>query len=84
MSCFPILIEEELFVGEMEKDTETRPEEIQTEKGIETQITDAEGPPPSTPDQDDAEHKVGHQVDDNIHVNISWRTWIVVFISCFA
>jgi hypothetical protein len=68
----------------MEKETETRPEEIQMEKGIETQVTDSEAPPPSTPDQDDSEHKVGHQSDDNVHVNISWRTWVVVFISCFA
>lgn len=67
----------------MEKEME-RSDEIQTEKGIDAQVTDTEAAPPSTPDQYDSEHKVGHQIDDNIPAIITWRTWVVVFISCFA
>lgn len=62
---------------------EDRPEEmLSSEKGLE--VTNTEAAPPSTPDGFDSEHRVGHQSDDDIHINLSWRSWIVVFISCFA
>lgn len=32
----------------------------------------------------DSEHRVGHQADDDIHISLSWRSWVVVFMSCFA
>ncbi|KAF8862496.1 MFS general substrate transporter [Acephala macrosclerotiorum] len=69
----------------MENKTEDRPEEIlPSEKGLEATNTETT-PPPSTPsDGVDSEHRVGHQSDDDIHIDLSWRSWVVVFISCFA
>ncbi|KAH6661737.1 major facilitator superfamily domain-containing protein [Halenospora varia] len=32
----------------------------------------------------DSEHRVRHQADDDIHISLSWRSWVVVFMSCFA
>ncbi len=40
--------------------------------------------PPSTPREDE---KSGHEVvvsGEDVHVNLSWRSWAVVFVACWA
>lgn len=39
---------------------------------------------PTTPNESESENVVvaAHQHDQ--HVNLSWRSWLVVFVACFA
>jgi hypothetical protein len=41
---------------------------------------------PSTPNENESESEdvvtAAHQ--HNVHINLSWRSWVVVFVSCFA
>jgi hypothetical protein len=59
----------------MEKTEEIQP----SEKKIE--IVGA-SPLPSTPYE--SEDRPGAALDDEIPIKLSWRSWVVVFVACFA
>lgn len=37
---------------------------------------------PTTPDK--SEEHPGIALGDDVHIDLSWRSWVVVFVSCFA
>jgi hypothetical protein len=39
---------------------------------------------PTTPNESESENVVETAHQQNVHVNLSWRSWIVVFVACFA
>jgi hypothetical protein len=55
-------------------------EEIQSS---EKNLNSVEVSVPSTPiESESGDGQAAHQHD--VHVNLSWRSWVVVLISCFA
>jgi hypothetical protein len=55
-------------------------EEIQLS---EKNLNNVEVSVPSTPNESESEAvQAAHQHD--VHINLSWRSWVVVLISCFA
>lgn len=39
---------------------------------------------PTTPNESESEDVVQAAHQHNVHINLSWRSWVVVFVSCFA
>jgi hypothetical protein len=46
--------------------------------------TNVEESIPTTPNESESEDVVQAAHQHNVHVNLSWRSWLVVFVSCFA
>jgi hypothetical protein len=43
-----------------------------------------ESVPSALPSPDDFEHRTELTINDDAHIVLSWRSWVVVFITCFA
>lgn len=47
--------------------------------------TSVEESMPTTPnDESESEDVVRAAHQHNVHINLSWRSWLVVFVACFA